>query len=104
MAHHITEYANGPLPAHLQPAAYFTGDRREWALPKAAALDYVDWCEGQGLRVLGFEVWYPTTPGPTVTDVGLGNVEGTAAVRARILEHPERYVWGPVVFNFTVAR
>lgn len=103
MEFQTTEYSNGPLPAHLEPAAYFTGDRREWALPKAAALDYLDWCECQGLRVLGFEVWYPTTPGPTVTDFGLGNVEGVAASRDRIREHPGRYVSGPVVFNITVA-
>jgi hypothetical protein len=99
----VTKYGNGPLPAHLEPAAYFTEDRGEWALPKAEALEYLDWCERRGLRVLGFEVWYPTTPGPTVTDLGLGNVEGVTAVREGIREHPGRYVWGQVVFNITIA-
>jgi hypothetical protein len=99
----VTEYGNGPLPAHLESAAYFTDDRREWALPKSEALAYLDWCERRGLKVLGFEVWYPTTPGPTVTDLGLGNVEGIAAARNGIARHPGRYVSGSVVFNITVA-
>ena len=100
----IKEYGNGPLPAHFEPAAYFTSDRSEWALPKAEALDYLDWCERRSLRVLGFEVWYPTTPGPTVTDFGLGNVEGVTAARAGIREHPGSDLSGPVVFNITVGR
>jgi hypothetical protein len=99
----ITEYRNGPLPAHLESAAYFTDDRDEWALPKAWALEYLDWCEQRGLRVLGFEVWYPTAPGPTVTDIGLGNVEGVVATREGIRNHPGRYASGSVVFNITVG-
>jgi hypothetical protein len=71
----VTHYGNGPLPEHLASAAYFTGDRQEWALPKAEALSYLDWCESKSLSVLGFEVWYPTTPGPTVVELGVGNVE-----------------------------
>jgi hypothetical protein len=96
----LTVYANGPLPPHLVAHAYFTADGREWALRKPEALEYLDWCEQQGLRVLGFDVWYPS--GPTPTDFGLGNVEGVAAVRDLIRAHPGRYVWGAVVFNITV--
>lgn len=99
----VTHYANGPLPEHLAPAAYFTGDRREWALPKSEALAYIDWCEREHLEVLGFEVWYPTTPGPTVLEFGVGNVEGIAAAREGLQNHPGRYPSGPVVFNITVA-
>jgi hypothetical protein len=99
----VTEYRNGPLPERFEAAAYFTGNRGEWALPKVEALDYLDWCEHGGLTVLGFDVWYPTTPGPTVTDLGLGNVEGVEAVRAAIRDHPGRHVSGTVVFNIWVA-
>jgi hypothetical protein len=99
----VTEYGNGPLPADLEPAAYFTDDRGEWALPKAEALKYLDWCERRGLNVLGFDVWYPTRPGPTVKDLGTWNVAGVAATREAIREHPGRYSSGPVVFNITVA-
>jgi hypothetical protein len=99
----VTEYGNGPLPVQFESAAYFTHGRREWALPKGEALTYLDWCEQRGLNVLGFEVWYPTTPGPTITDLGLGNIEGVAAARDGITQHPGRYVSGSVVFNITVA-
>lgn len=99
----LKEYGNGPLPAHLASTAYFTKDRGEWALPKEAALSYLDWCEQLGLTVLGFEVWYPTMPGPTVTDLGLGNVQGVVAARAGIREHPGQREEGPVVFNITVV-
>src|SRR4051812_43302969 len=99
----VREYGNGPLPSQFESRAYFTADRLEWALPKPDALAYLDWCESRGLKVLGFDVWYPTTPGPTVTDVGIGNIEGVAAVRAAISHHPGHYVWGPVVFNITMA-
>jgi hypothetical protein len=87
----------------LESAAYFTHDRGEWALPKAEALAYLDWCEHHGFHVLGFDVWYPSTPGPTVTDLGLGNTEGIAAARREIARHPGRDVSGSVVFNITVA-
>lgn len=103
MESRVTDYENGPLPVHLESAAYFTGDRREWALPKTEALEYLNWCENQGLKVLGFEVWYPTTPGPTVTDVGLGNVDGVAAAREGIRQHSGSHASGRVVFNISVG-
>jgi hypothetical protein len=99
----VTHYGNGPLPEHLASAAYFTGDRQEWALPKAEALSYLDWCESKSLSVIGFEVWYPTTPGPTVVELGVGNVEGIAATRDSIRQHADRDVNSPLVFNITVA-
>ena len=99
----VRNYGNGPLPSRFESTAYFTNGRREWALPKSDALAYLDWCDSRGLKVLGFEVWYPTTPGPTVTDVGVGNLEGVGAVRSAITSHPGHYAWGPVVFNITVA-
>jgi hypothetical protein len=92
-----------PLPEHLRAAAYFTPDGGEWALPKKEALGYLDWCQGQDLKVLGFEVWYPLTGGPMVLELGVGNVEGIEANRESILKQPERDVYSRLVFNFTVV-
>jgi hypothetical protein len=100
---HVTDFGNGPLPEHLESSTYFTAGRREWALPKAAALEYLDWCEAQGLGVHGFDIWYPTKPSPTVTDEGLGNVEGVAAARESIRRHPGEYASGQVVWSCPVG-
>jgi hypothetical protein len=102
MEPNVTHYDNGPLPEHLAFAAYFTSNRQEWALPKAEALAYLDWCEGKALSVLGFEVWSPTTSGPTVVEFGVGNVEGIAATRDGIKQVADQDVnrW---VFNIMVA-
>jgi hypothetical protein len=99
----VTHYGNGPLPEHLASAAYFTTDRREWALPKAEALAYLDWCESENLSVLGFEVGNPTMPGPTVVGPGVGNVEGIAATRDSIRQHADRGADNLWVFNITVV-
>jgi hypothetical protein len=56
MAEKTIDCANGPLPGAFDSVAYFTEDRREWALPKQNALAYLDWCEQHELSVLGFEV------------------------------------------------
>jgi len=45
MESELTHYRNGPLPDDLEAAAYFTEDRKEWALPKAESFRYLDWCE-----------------------------------------------------------
>jgi hypothetical protein len=103
MESRVTRYANGPLPEHLEHAAYFTVDRKEWALPKAEAILYLDWCEREDFKVLGFDVWYPTSPDPTVADLGIGNIEGIAATLEGIQQHPGCDVYGPVVFNIWVV-
>jgi hypothetical protein len=103
MESELTHYGNGPLPDDLKAAAYFTEDRKEWALPKADALAYLDWCERENLSVLGFEVWYPTMPGPTVVEHGIGNVEGIAATRDGIRRHPDRDAHDRFVFNICVG-
>ncbi len=59
-------YSNGPLPLRLKERAYFTLEEAEFALRKSDALEYLQWCKSKGLLVLGYEVWYATTPGPTV--------------------------------------
>jgi hypothetical protein len=69
--------SNGPLPASLEPRAYFTAKREEFALGASDALEYLDWCDRQGLLVLGFDTWKPTQPGPTVL-IG-GEFEGNAS-------------------------
>ena len=62
----IEIYGNGPLPLHLKERAYFTAGKREFALRKSDALEYLDWCKSKGFPVRAYEVWYATAPGPTV--------------------------------------
>ncbi len=71
----IETYANGPLPSHLEKRAYFTLWKKEFALRKSDALEYLKWCQAKDLGVLGYEVWYATIPGPTVR---IGVEEGNA--------------------------
>lgn len=59
----VKSYNNGPLPDALSERAYFSA--HEFALPKADALRYLLWCKEQGHVIYGWEVWLPTTPGPT---------------------------------------
>ena len=97
----MTQYANGPLPRQFEGLAYFTQDRKEWALPKEAALEYLAWCDQHGLQVLGFEVWYPTSFGPTVIAGDVGNDVGVRPNAEAIRNHPARDVHGPLVFNIS---
>ncbi|RYX86134.1 hypothetical protein EON83_02630 [bacterium] len=60
----IQTYNNGPLPDFLSERAYFTIS--EFALPREDALRYFLWCKEEGHTILGWEVWLPTVPGPTV--------------------------------------
>jgi hypothetical protein len=79
----LLQFSNGPLPQRFEARAYFTGGRKEFALRPADALAYLNWCDEQGLLVLGFDTWLPTMPGPTV--VNGGEFEGDAlACRERI--------------------
>lgn len=73
----IEIYGNGPLPLHFKERAYFTSEKSEFALRQKDALEYLNWCKAKGLAVLGYEVWYATTPGPTVPAgwVAEGNAE-----------------------------
>jgi hypothetical protein len=79
----LLSFANGPLPREFESRAYFTVRRSEFALCPADALAYLNWCDQQGVVVLGFDTWLPTTPSPTV--VNGGEFEGDAlACRERI--------------------
>jgi hypothetical protein len=73
----VLECSNGPLPRHLEPRAYFTPDRAEFALRGSDAIEYLHWCDRQGLTVLGFDTWEPTRPQPTV--INGGEFEGDAS-------------------------
>lgn len=98
----VAEYDNGPLPASLASRAYFTRDRREWALSRPDALVYLEWCAARGMEVLGWEAWYPTVPSPTVlTGVAFDGVGADAnrdALLAQLGEEP------PVVYNIVARR
>jgi hypothetical protein len=75
--------SNGPLPASFRVRAYFTANCDEFALGPGDALEYLSWCDQEGLTVLGFDTWEPSQPGPTV--VNGGEFEGDAsACRERI--------------------
>ena len=102
MGTRVTNFANGPLPEQFEAFAYFTPDRTEWALPRDAALAYLDWCEGQKLCVLGWEAWYPTSSGPAVVSGSFFNQSGIALNRAALLREAGRNMWGEIVFNITV--
>ena len=75
--------ANGPLPASFQARAYFTANRGEFALGPGDALEYLNWCDQEGLTVLGFDTWEPSQPGPTVVNGGEFEGDG-AACREKI--------------------
>jgi len=96
--------SNGPLPQAFEASAYFNSDRTEWALPKSQALAYIDWCEGEGLQVVGFDVWYPTAQGPTVLVTSAGRAVGNAANRRALSDHPGVDETGALVFNIWVDR
>ncbi|HJW13120.1 MAG TPA: hypothetical protein VJ776_00410 [Thermoanaerobaculia bacterium] len=73
----VRECSNGPLPRSMESRAYFDETGREFALTRDDALEYLNWCEGRGLTVLGFDAWMPTRPGPTV--INGGEFEGDAS-------------------------
>lgn len=54
----------GSLPQHLKDKAYLADKESAW--PKDEALSVVEFCKGQGIAVLGGEVWLPTQSGPTI--------------------------------------
>src|SRR6476661_1320592 len=60
--------SNGPLPASFRVRAYFTANCDEFALGPGDALEYLSWCDQEGLTVLGFDTWEPSQPGPTVVN------------------------------------
>ena len=53
---------NGPLPQDFKERAYLAAN--EFALYKEDALKYLQWCKANGYEVLGYEIWFPTNPGP----------------------------------------
>ena len=90
------ECSNGPLPGSMESRAHFDEGGHEFALTRDDALEYLNWCEGRGLNVLGFDAWMPTRPGPTV--INGGGFEGDAsACRVAITGFP-----GDLVFNIWV--
>jgi len=75
----IRNCSNGPLPRWLEPRATFSRDKHEFALKKDDALEYLDWCQKQGLRVLGFDLWAAADPRPAVLGGADEGFEGNAA-------------------------
>lgn len=73
----ILSCSNGPLPKWLEPRAYFSRDRHEFALKREDALEYLEWCQREGLRVLGFDIWAAADPSPSVLE-GEEGFEGNA--------------------------
>lgn len=59
----IEMLGNGPLPQDFKKRAYLAAN--EFALYKEDALKYLQWCKANGYEVLGYEIWFPTNPGPT---------------------------------------
>lgn len=99
----LLECANGPLPRSLESRAYFTVNRSEFALWRADAIEYLDWCDDHGFTVLGFDVWVATQPGPTV--VNGGEFEGDASACRKAIRAGEfASVAGDPVYNIWVQR
>ena len=78
----FVECSNGPLPRSFEPRAYFTVNRSEFALWREDAVEYLNWCDEQGLTVLGFDLWVATQPGPTVVDGGEFEGDSSACRKA----------------------
>ena len=99
----VTHYNNGPLPQPLAARAYLSAN--EFALYRADALAYLSWCQEQGLKVTGFEVWSPTVSGP----ISYGTAtEGDAEFCAQIIAATDDLYWGNadglnVVYNIWAA-
>jgi hypothetical protein len=79
-------FNNGPLPSEFESVAYLS--EHEFALPRGAAIEYLRWCQHNGVVVLGFDTWRATTPGPTALIEGC---EGDASQCILLLTaQPER--------------
>lgn len=102
----IEIYANGPLPAYFKKRAYFTLNKKEFALRKSDALEYLKCCKAEELHVLGCEIWYATIPGPTVRiGVEEGDADRCYDVISKFDVTAERARMGlnaDVVFNISV--
>jgi hypothetical protein len=99
----VLDCSNGPLPRSLEPRAYFNVNRSEFALWREDAIEYLNWCDDQGLTVLGFDLWVATQPGPTVVDGG--EFEGDSAACRKAINAGE-FVGATrdSVFNIWVQR
>jgi hypothetical protein len=80
-------FQNGPLPDFLESVAYIPEPCLEFALYLPDALKYLDWCDQQGFRVRGYEVWVPTSPYPTVM-IGVG-ADGNSDLCRYALTHDD---------------
>lgn len=96
------EYRNGPLPESLASQAYVTDSGHEFALHANAAIEYLQWAQTSGLKVHGFEVWQPTSPGPTPL-VGIG-CEGDAEMCIQAIPTITEAHGEFVVFNILATR
>jgi hypothetical protein len=96
----MSEYSNGPLPPELERHAYFTTDRREWALPRKQALSYLIRCQQNNVEVFGWEAWYPTTFGPTIVGSTYSKV-GADLNYDSLMSEPDADIHGPIVYNIT---
>lgn len=58
-------YNNALLPDEFDSTAYLSPNGQEFALPREAAVAFLQRCQQNGIQVLGFDVWLPTEPKPT---------------------------------------
>lgn len=61
----MRKFKNASLPIHLSDNVYISPDG-EFALYQTCALKYLKWCLNLKITVLGFDVWLPSKPYPTV--------------------------------------
>ena len=59
-------YGNGFLPNEFKNRAYISTNEQEFALHRDDAIEYINWCIEKNIKVLGYDTWIPTEPGPTI--------------------------------------
>lgn len=96
----VRNCSNGPLPQWLESRATFSRDKHEFALKREDAIEYLDWCQKQGLRVLGFDLWTAADPRPAVLGGVDEGFEGNAQECRAAITSPE--FPGEPLFNIWV--
>ncbi len=94
-------FANGPLPESLLKAAFTPADSSRFALPAALVQRYVDWCDAEGLVIVGWESWVITTFGHRFGEPCVGDAGALCLAARSALAHGDRT--DPVCFSPTTA-